>query len=46
LYALTGGITSTPVIPCSNALFSYKEVLGVIDVFVGTGLDRLEDLSD
>jgi hypothetical protein len=44
LYALSGRISSTPVVSRSNALLSDKEVLGVVDVLIGAGLNAVQDL--
>jgi hypothetical protein len=43
---LTGRITSTPIVSGTNALLSDKEILRVVNVFVGTGLNAVENLIE
>jgi hypothetical protein len=43
---LTSRITSTPVVSGTNALLSDKEILWVVNVFVGTGLNAMENLIE
>ena len=44
VHGLASLVTVTPVIGCANAVFADEEVFGVVDVFVGAGLNAVDDL--
>ena len=45
MYAFSSRVANCPVIPRSIAQLTNKEILGVIDVLVRSGLDAIQDLS-
>lgn len=44
MHRLACGVSSSPVVPGPDTLLSDEEVLGVVYVSVGTGLDSIEHL--
>lgn len=45
-YGLAALVSVTPVVRSTHAILADVEVLGVVDVLVGAGLDAVEDLSE
>lgn len=46
VHSLSGLVSISPVVRCSNAVLPDEEVLGIVDVFVRPGLDTVDDLCD
>ena len=43
--AFSRGVSSSPIVPGAYSLLAHKEVLRVVDIAEGAGLDGIEDLD-
>ena len=44
MYLFTHGVTSCPIVPCAHAFLVHVEVLGIVDVAIGSSLYAIQDL--
>lgn len=45
MHGLAGLVAVAPVVGCADAVLADEEVFGIVDVFVGAGLDAVDDLE-